>query len=88
MVVIAFQVFIKHTAVIARRILKYAQEQFCMWKECIFQTVKMKQIKAQKAGKEESPRYTFSFTGLTFSIPTSTLYFLYNQSFRSAINKR
>jgi hypothetical protein len=47
MAVIAFQVFIKHTIVIACRILKYAQMssrvlQFCMWKECIFQTVTMK----------------------------------------------
>jgi hypothetical protein len=36
MAIIAFQFFIKH-------MLKSHQEQFCMWKECIFQTVKIKQ---------------------------------------------
>jgi hypothetical protein len=44
MAVIAFQVFIKHTPVIARRIPKYAQMSSReVWTECIFQTVKMKQ---------------------------------------------
>jgi hypothetical protein len=48
MSVIAFQVFKKHTAVIARSILNYAQchqEQFCMLKECIFQTEMKQNIK-------------------------------------------
>jgi hypothetical protein len=45
MAVIAFQVFIKHTTDLLVGYLdmpKCHQEQFCMWKECSFQTVKLK----------------------------------------------